>query len=258
MRAPVYILRFLLSLAFFATTLRPCHAANSLLLGLDKLSSNHITNICQDHYDYIWIATQYGLNRYDGYNFTTYLKGSSPGSLPSNDITWVQECGRGRLLVSTASGLARYDYATDTFTPIRLAGRFEGGRQPSFSRVVADSRGNLYIGTSGAGLFFLKWGRDVAGRIHRFSKDGDDDYFQKVFIDRRGRLWKQGGDNVVSCYAMSGPRSRLLFKERIGLNLCKKIVEMHHGTMAPSPPTTATTASWAAASPSPSLWAMDI
>ena len=37
----------------------------------EKLSSNLITCICQDKAGYIWIGTEYGLNRYDGYRFTS-------------------------------------------------------------------------------------------------------------------------------------------------------------------------------------------
>ena len=41
----------------------------------EKLSSNQITHICQDKDGYIWIGTEYGLNKYDGYRFTNYLHG---------------------------------------------------------------------------------------------------------------------------------------------------------------------------------------
>ena len=36
----------------------------------DKLSSNQISVICQDTVGYIWVGTEYGLNKYDGYRFT--------------------------------------------------------------------------------------------------------------------------------------------------------------------------------------------
>ncbi len=31
----------------------------------ERLSSNQITQICQDKEGYIWIGTEYGLNKYD-------------------------------------------------------------------------------------------------------------------------------------------------------------------------------------------------
>ena len=39
----------------------------------ERLSSNQITVVCQDTVGYIWVGTEYGLNKYDGYRFTNYL-----------------------------------------------------------------------------------------------------------------------------------------------------------------------------------------
>jgi len=38
-----------------------------------KLSSSLIECICQDKYGYLWIGTEYGLNKFDGYRFSTYI-----------------------------------------------------------------------------------------------------------------------------------------------------------------------------------------
>ncbi|MCP4437705.1 MAG: hypothetical protein GY810_02070 [Aureispira sp.] len=43
----------------------------------DGLSSYNISKIVQDPKGYIWIATDYGLNRYDGVEFKTYTKEES-------------------------------------------------------------------------------------------------------------------------------------------------------------------------------------
>lgn len=42
----------------------------------DGLASNAISNITQDDYGYIWIATWNGLSRFDGYNFYNYRTGN--------------------------------------------------------------------------------------------------------------------------------------------------------------------------------------
>ena len=39
----------------------------------ERFSSGFINDICQDSYGFIWIATENGLNKFDGYRFTTYL-----------------------------------------------------------------------------------------------------------------------------------------------------------------------------------------
>ena len=38
-----------------------------------KLSSSLINCVVQDKYGYIWVGTEYGLSKFDGYRFTNYL-----------------------------------------------------------------------------------------------------------------------------------------------------------------------------------------
>lgn len=45
----------------------------------DGLPSNSISDIIQDRYGYIWIATWNGLSRFDGYNFQNYTTGKASG-----------------------------------------------------------------------------------------------------------------------------------------------------------------------------------
>jgi signal transduction histidine kinase/ligand-binding sensor domain-containing protein/DNA-binding response OmpR family regulator len=51
----------------------------------DGLSNNEIINIVQDNTGYIWIGTQNGLNRFNGYEFDVYNTGSE-NSLPANQV----------------------------------------------------------------------------------------------------------------------------------------------------------------------------
>ena len=52
----------------------------------DGLSSSEITSICENDY-YMWIATEDGLNRFDGHRFKVYKSGKSVNnSLKNNNI----------------------------------------------------------------------------------------------------------------------------------------------------------------------------
>ena len=82
----------------------------------ERLSSNLITCICQDKTGYIWIGTEYGLNRYDGYRFTNYLHDANdPFSLVSNNITSLFIDIKGCLWIGTGTGLVRYSNDTERF-----------------------------------------------------------------------------------------------------------------------------------------------
>ena len=53
----------------------------------DGLSQNFTTDICQDKLGYIWVGTQDGLNRFDGYEFKIYRQNpSDKQSLSDNYI----------------------------------------------------------------------------------------------------------------------------------------------------------------------------
>ena len=57
------------------------------LRSADGLSQNNVFSIAQDHDGFIWIATEDGLNRYDGKNFVHYRKNlADPNSIAHNFI----------------------------------------------------------------------------------------------------------------------------------------------------------------------------
>ena len=74
------IMRLLTSILLALTTLsvdaQQLNATRSHLSTEDGLCSNAISQIAQDDYGYIWIATWNGLSRYDGYHFLNYRTGS--------------------------------------------------------------------------------------------------------------------------------------------------------------------------------------
>lgn len=77
------------------------------------LSQNWVYTILQDQYGYIWFGTWDGLNKYDGYNFTTY---SVNDGLSDHTINDMLEDGNGNLWIATNKGLNKFDRTTQTFT----------------------------------------------------------------------------------------------------------------------------------------------
>lgn len=89
----------------------------------DELSSNQITQICRDRVGYIWVGTEFGLNKYDGYRFTNYFhETDNPATISSNVISFLFVDSQGNLWVGTQMGLDRYDDARDEFIHVRLDG----------------------------------------------------------------------------------------------------------------------------------------
>ena len=80
------------------------------------LSQGTVNCITQDRQGFIWVGTEDGLNRFDGYQFKHYKnqQGNS-SSLSNNIINAIVEDGEGFLWVATSNGLNRFDPSTESF-----------------------------------------------------------------------------------------------------------------------------------------------
>ena len=161
----------------------------------ERLASNLITCICQDKAGYIWIGTEYGLNKYDGYRFTNYFHDvNNAASINSNNVTSLFVDQNGGLWVGTGIGLAYYNDANDNFERIPLA-NVEAAR---INDIIQEDDNHLLIGTAGYGLFRLDIREKKVVQVERYAT-GDDDYFNHILIDDHGNFWKGGAGTVITC-----------------------------------------------------------
>jgi len=76
----------------------------------DGLCSNDISCIFQDSRGFLWLGTDAGLNRYDGYTFKKYQhEANNPSSLLENNVMSIAEDSKGRIWVLSANGLSELD-----------------------------------------------------------------------------------------------------------------------------------------------------
>ena len=152
----------------------------------ERFSSGLINDLCQDQYGYMWIATDYGLNKFDGYRFTTYLNHEQDTTTIGNNVVDYVFCDRdGQLWVGTSRGLDRFDYATGQF----IHYPFPRDRQPRVTKITQLKDGRLMVATSGyRGLYFME-----NGQLEDFL-DGDMEmrFVNSVFEDSKGRIWQCG------------------------------------------------------------------
>ncbi len=159
----------------------------------EKLSSNMITCITQDKAGYIWIGTEYGLNKYDGYRFTNYLHDATNDySIKSNNISSLFADDIGNLWVGTGVGLSYYDDANNRFERIDIPS--EGA--PRINDIIKEDGQHLLIGTSGYGLFRLNIKTRKVVSVEGYAT-GDVDYFNHIFIDNQGNFWKGGAQATI-------------------------------------------------------------
>ena len=132
---------FLLLLSFFlihSTTARNTFRFSHL--GIENgLAQSYVTSFYQDEFNMIWIATQDGLNRYNGQEFEVFrpIPGDST-SLYSNNIRTV--CGNraGKLFVLCKYALCEMDLRTEKFRTLRKHD----------VQAISYNRGQLWVCTS--------------------------------------------------------------------------------------------------------------
>ncbi|WP_170176721.1 EAL domain-containing protein [Litorilituus sediminis] len=88
----------------------------SHLKAADGLSSSNVFAITQDQQGYLWIATEDGLNRFDGSKFKTYRHNiNNQHSIADNVIRKVFVDNNNTLWIGTQNGLSRYNRELDNF-----------------------------------------------------------------------------------------------------------------------------------------------
>jgi ligand-binding sensor domain-containing protein/signal transduction histidine kinase len=107
--------------------------------------------LLQDEKGFLWIGTQDGLNRFDGYSFRVYARDRhDPAGLGDSHITALSRGDGGSLWVGTmAGGLSRLDPATDEITVYRHQGDTPGTlAADGVVALITVTDGSLWVATS--------------------------------------------------------------------------------------------------------------
>lgn len=164
----------------------------------DGLSSSRINHVFQDTDGDVWIATEYGLDRYDGVRVRHYNEVRNDStSLSSDFVHQVYQAQNGRLFMLTMKGICCFDKENDTF--VRMPFYDAGGNAMPVSLVesiVESPYHGMLVATSGWGLFRINPDGDRADLCFddlesRFSND--------LMTDRRQRLWISTIDKGIFC-----------------------------------------------------------
>ena len=125
----------------------PVHFSNFSVR--DGLSNNRICAVKQDKGGFLWVGTNYGLNRYDGSSFKHYINDPyNPGSISGNYVWDVFIDSQGRVWAGTwGDGLNLYQPATDFFIRYRHQ-KDQSNSLPSDKiwRVFEDQSGQIWVG----------------------------------------------------------------------------------------------------------------
>ena len=203
MKIPCLILFFIVTHPLNAQTPKPMtssaikpgqHIKFEHLSVEDGLSTPDVLCMLQDKEGFLWIGTDNGLNRYDGYTFTIYRHNpAEPNSLRSDFITSIYEDQFGDLWIGAYDGgLERFDrdtgqfihYQYDSNNPSKL-------RSNQVLSIYEDQFGVLWIGTYGG---LDKFHRETETFTHYQHEENNpsslsSNAVQIVYEDSNGTLW---------------------------------------------------------------------
>ncbi len=161
----------------------------------DGLSENVVNSIFQDSKGFMWFSTNDGLNRYDGYNFTTFKPSPDHEFAINSNLPFdMAEDQNGKIWIgTTGAGLSVFDPATENFT----AYRHDPNNPQSLSNdqimaMTCDQSGRIWIGTR-SGLNLLLPHENVAEPIQilrlTIADRPESNIVHAIAEDKSGNIW---------------------------------------------------------------------
>jgi signal transduction histidine kinase/ligand-binding sensor domain-containing protein/CheY-like chemotaxis protein len=159
------------------------------------LSQSVVTDFVQDDLGFLWLATQDGLNRYDGTEFRIFKEDPAATiSLRGNSVTSLDKAPSGEIWIGTNDGgLNRYDPLTGQFSAfLNDPQNANSLSENSVAAVDVDSAGIVWAGTSNRGLNRLD---PRTGQVTRYVSEPSDpnslstDNILAVLCDANGFVW---------------------------------------------------------------------
>ncbi|MBS1597574.1 MAG: histidine kinase [Bacteroidetes bacterium] len=174
---------------------------------VEGLSNNKITSIAQDKKGFIWVGTEDGLNRLDGYRVKKFYH--QPGdttSLVNNQIKNIRDDGTHNLWMSTVGGISYFNSSKYTFTNFI----YRQGDAPIFHTAYSTA---IYIDSLtheawiSANKSLYKFDRqlkyqEVAANTRmlpeKYKKIKDELQYEWMYADKQHRLWSSFGSLLLN------------------------------------------------------------
>jgi len=144
-----------------------------------SLSNQNIRCFCEDKNGYIWIGTGRGLNRFNGYEFSRYLRNDNGNALVDNQIQYIFKDSRNRMWFLTVNGLSLYG-SDGHFTNYPVEGPNRNCLQ-----LLENSEGTLYLNL-GSSLSVFDQESKTFGHVMHYEFSG---FPNTCHMDRLDRLW---------------------------------------------------------------------
>ena len=187
------------SSGFFQPDQRILHFTQ--LHGGEYLPNPLVNRIIQDPQGFIWIGTQDGLTRFDGYSIKDYQYSPvDENSIANNGIWDLHIDKKGRLWVASDGGISRFQPHLDNFVNYVRADIPVLGQK--FRAIAQTDDGTLWLGSQDSGLFSYD---EATNSFKSYKNDTRENSLSSnnirtLFVDSQQRLWigtAGGGLNLM-------------------------------------------------------------
>ncbi|NJB83145.1 hybrid sensor histidine kinase/response regulator transcription factor [Wenyingzhuangia aestuarii] len=163
------------------------------------LAHNGVTSILEDSRGFIWFGTYDGLNKYNGYEITTFKNTSKKTVLTSNRVRTLSEDFNGNIWIGTDNGVTVYNYEKESFKKLDLPLDSINKVNNFIIRKIIPSNNTIVCATEGNGILIF------------------DNYYR--FIKR---IFSTSNKNILFSDGVELDSNHILFTTSVGLVLYSK------------------------------------
>ena len=160
----------------------------------DGLSNNHITAVAEDHNGIIWISTNNGLNRYDGYQFTRFYSNfKKSSSLTSNNLLDIMADQRDNLWLRTSTGVICFNTVSEKTRDTKDIHSFNPTNERIETMSLSSDSAHDPCFFTASGIYRITNSdqvRFIRENVQPFNIRGKTfNYYRGVARDKNGQLW---------------------------------------------------------------------
>src|SRR5690606_12143778 len=168
----------------------------------NSIQNNYIKKVFCDSEGYVWIGSQNGLDRYDHRRGIIERIGDS--SALNTGVYGMAEDADGDIWLATWNGISKFDRRSQKIETFDLGSVLT---EQHVWTIFIDSKGQIWAGTEGAGIFIFSESRDgqltFLRRLHHRDRTATsliDNRIYGIFEDNENQIWI-GTGNGLDCYA---------------------------------------------------------
>ncbi|PRD49232.1 two-component regulator propeller domain-containing protein [Sphingobacterium haloxyli] len=166
-----------------------------------SIQNNYIKKVFCDSDGYIWVGSQSGLDRYDPHEGIIERIGASAAL--NAGVYGMAEDADGDIWLATWNGISKFDRGNQKIETFDLGNVLT---QQHVWTIFIDSKGQIWAGTEGAGIFIFQETTDGKLKLLRVLHHGNptstalsDNRIYSIFEDYENRIWI-GTGNGLDCY----------------------------------------------------------